>query len=202
MNNKDIYFEYAEDLADCIVENFEDDREPFVVVIGKFKEIKDIIKELMVVADVDFDFINIESPAVDNYEDEFVLSLWMNDDVLEIGCEKLKNKNGEYVRPCGDITFLFLNCSSKIVPLCEDSTLYYVDILDDDDCDEFECEHCYECDCCNEEKIVEYSADEDGDLNGFTASKSDESGHYSFSFYTTDSLNKNDIHSMLKEFGF
>ena len=43
---------------------------------------------------------------------------------------------------------------------------------------------------------------DDGELHGFTASKSTGSGYHSYSFYTSDNLSKSDIHDMLKEFGF
>ena len=43
---------------------------------------------------------------------------------------------------------------------------------------------------------------EDFDTHGFTASRGDDNGYYSFSYYTSDSLSEEDIHSMLKKFGF
>lgn len=50
--------------------------------------------------------------------------------------------------------------------------------------------------------LVEYSEDTDGDTHGFTASRSDENGYYSYSFYTSEKLDKNDIQKMLKDMGF
>lgn len=50
--------------------------------------------------------------------------------------------------------------------------------------------------------LVEYSDDKDGDTHGFTASRSDENGYYSYSFYTSEKLDKNDIQKMLKDMGF
>ena len=49
---------------------------------------------------------------------------------------------------------------------------------------------------------VEYSKDKDGDLHGFTASKSDGNSHYSYSVYTSDKLSVRDIQSLLQEAGF
>ena len=49
---------------------------------------------------------------------------------------------------------------------------------------------------------VEYSKDKDGDLHGFTASKSDGNSHYSYSVYTSDKLSIRDIQSLLQEAGF
>ena len=49
---------------------------------------------------------------------------------------------------------------------------------------------------------VEYSKDKDGDLHGFTASKSDGNSYYSYSVYTSDKLSVRDIQSLLQEVGF
>ena len=141
MKSNDINFEYVEYFADyvvCEVENYED---TFVTVIAKFDEAKEILKSIMAYDDVNFESLQIESPRMDNYDDEFVISLWMNGDILEIGFEKLKNEDGEYTNPCGDVVFLFSDCSSRIIPLCEGSELYFVDIEDEYDCDE-ECDDC------------------------------------------------------------
>lgn len=199
--NKDLNFEYIEDLVDYIVEEVESDEDAFITVIAKFDEAKEVLKSIMTYGDVNFESLQIESPIMDNYCDEFVISLWMNDGVVEIGCEKLKDEEGNYTNPCGDIVFLFSNCSSKIIPLCEDSDLYFVDIEDECDCDE-ECDVYCPCECHYSDSCVEYSKTDDGELHGFTASKSTDNGYHSYSFYTSDNLSKSDINDMLKEFGF
>ena len=200
MNNKDLNFEYIEDFADYIVEKIEEDEELFISVVGKFEEIKNIIKEIFCIAEVDFDSINIESPIMDGYEDEYVLDCWCNDGVIQIGCEPAK-RDGEYLNLSGDETYLLDNVSSKIIPLCEGSDLYFVNIEDDCDCEE-ECDEYCRCDCHCGDSYVEYSKTDDGELHGFTASKSTDNGYYSYSFYTGDNLSKSDIYEMLKEFGF
>ena len=199
--NKDINFEYIEEFVDCVINEVESDEDAFTTVIAKFDEAKEVLKSIMTYGDVNFESLQIESPIMDNYCDEFVISLWMNDDVLEIGCEKLKNEDGEYTNPCGDIVFLFSNCSSKIIPLCEGSNLYFVSLDEDCDCDD-DCDECYLCDCHCDDSCVEYSKTDDGELHGFTASKSTGNGYHSYSFYTSDNLSKSDVRDMLKEFGF
>ena len=114
--NKDLYFEYVEELVDFVIDELEHNEDKFVAVIAKFDEAKEILSNAMLCEDVNFDFLHIESPEVDDYNDEFVLSFWMNDGILEVGCEKLKDEAGDYICPCGDIVFLFSNCSSRIIP--------------------------------------------------------------------------------------
>ena len=198
--NKDLYFEYIEDFADYIIEKVEEDEELFISVVGKFEEIKNIIKEIFYIAEVDFESINIESPIIDGYEDEYVLDCWCNDGVVQIGCEPAK-RDSEYLNLAGDETYLLEDCSSKIIPLCKDSDLYFVNIEDECDCDE-ECDECCPCDCHCGDSCVEYSKTDDGELHGFTASKSTDNGYHSYSFYTSDNLSKSDIHDILKELGF
>ena len=171
--NKDLYFEYTEDFADYITERFEDDDELFLSVVGKFEEIKDVIKELMVVANVEFDMLSIQSPEVDGYTDEYVLDCWCGDDSIQIGCEPAK-RNGKYLDFYGDETYLFSNCNSRLISSCDDSELYFVNIGEEYECDEDCCECC--CSCCNDEPNITY--------------------------YIIDGLTDGDIISILDEFGF
>lgn len=188
--NKDLYFEYVEEFVDFILNELECNEDKFVTVIAKFDEAKEILSNAMLCEDVNFDFLHIESPEIDGYNDEFVLSFWMNDGILEIGCEKLKDEAGDYICPCGDIVFLFSNCSSRIIPLCEDSELYFVSLEDECDCDE---EHC--CDCCE-------CADKDDDIYGFVANSENNGRHCELTYYSSNPVNTSKIINILKEFGF
>ena len=145
--NKDLNFEYIEDFADYIVGRVEDDEELFLSVVGKFEEIKNLIKEIFCIAEVDFEHLNIESPIMSNYEDEYVLDCWYTDGIVQIGCEPAK-RDGEYFNLAGDETYLLEECSSKVIPLCECSDLYFVNIDGEHDCDEdCCCDDYYDDDC-------------------------------------------------------
>ena len=187
----DINFEYIEEFVDYIVDRVESDDELFLTVVGKFEEIKGVIKEIITIRDVNFDFLQIESPEMSDYCDEFVLSLWMNGDVLEIGCEFAK-RDGEYLNFVGEEVYLFDNVSSKIIPLCEDANLYFVSINDNCDCE------CCQCDCCKDEECEEYRKVEDEDIHGFTAQKSTDNGYYYCSYYTDDVLSEDELRVIVK----
>lgn len=168
MNNKDLYFEYIEDFADYMVERVELDEDLFLTVVGKFEEIKEIVKELFCIAEVDFEYFNIESPDVSGYDDEYVLDCWYVDGIMQIGCEPAK-RDGKYLKLAGDETYLLENCSSKIIPLCEGADLYFVNLIDecdyDDDCDECCCDcHYGDIEVANDDKVL-YK------INGKTVSK-------------------------------
>lgn len=193
--NKNLCFEYIEDFADYIVDRVENDEDLFLEVVGKFETIKPLLKEVMAYECVNFESIEIESAIVNNYADEFALSLWADGGVVEIGCEKMK-RNGEYISLCSDETYLLEDCSSKIIPLCEESDLYFVSTEDDCLCDE-ECDECCPCTCHNDD-----ICEERDDIHGFAVSKEDNGKHYDFYYYTSDALDEKDICSILKEFGF
>ena len=170
MKSKDINFEYIEEFVDYLTEKVEDNDELFATVVCKFEEAKDIIKYLMVVEDVDFENIYLESPDEKGYEDEFCIELWYNDGVINFSCDPLK-VDGKYENPCGDETYLFSNCSSKIIPLCEGSDLYFVDIEDECDCDEERDEYC-PCVChCGDTELCSTDAKSHYSINGKPVSK-------------------------------
>ena len=180
-----------EEFTDYIIGKVEDNEELFVAVVGKFDTIKSLLKEVMIYEFVDFESIEIESEAMDGYRDEFILSLWMNDGVLEIGCEKIK-RDGEYISPCGDETYLMEDCSSKIIPLCEESDLYFVNFDDECDCCK-SCDECCSCDCCE---------DEDDDICGFIINNESDDGYSRFAYYSSTPVDKSDVYDILKELGF
>lgn len=67
----------------------------------------------------------------------------------------------------------------------------------EDNCDGV-CENCP----VHDETYLHTSEDEDGNAHGFTASRSDGDSYMSYSFYSSDELSHEDIHKMLKAFGF
>ena len=151
MKSKDINFEYIEEFVDYLVEKVEDNDELFATVVCKFDEAKEIIKYLIMFEDIDFENIYLESSDEKGYTDEFCIVLWYNDGVINFSCDPLK-VNGKYENPCGDETYLFDNCSSKIIPLCEGSKLYFVSIEGECDCDENCGDEClYDCRCGDKE---------------------------------------------------
>jgi hypothetical protein len=153
LKSKDLYFESVEDFAADIVERIERDEDLFLTVVGKFEKIKNIIKEIFVITEVDFESLNIKSPVMDGYNDEYVLDCWCDDGIIQIGCEPAK-RNGEYLNLAGDETYLLEDCSSKIIPSCEGSDLYFVNLDEDCDCDE---------ECCDVECCCDCHKDDGGD---------------------------------------
>ena len=192
MKNNDISFEHIEDVADYIVERLESDEELFLTVVGKFEEIKNVIKEMMAIADVDFEKICLSCPEDSDYTVEYVLDCWYNDDIIQIGCVPAK-RDGKYLNLVGDETYLFDNCSSKIIPLCKDTELYFVNIDDECDCNcacEDDCDCCNCCDC------------DDNDIYGFTVNSESDNGYSKFTYYSSSPVDKTDIRNILREFGF
>lgn len=171
MKSKDIKFEYIEEFVDYLIEKVEDNDELFATVVCKFDEAKEIIKYFMMFEDIDFENIYLESPDEKGYTDEFCMEFWYNDGIVNFSCDPLK-VNGKYENPCGDETYLFDDCSSKIIPLCEGSKLYFVSI--DEKCDE----NCL-CDCHKEDKELSTTEKSHYSINGKSVSKEEFDKKYS-----------------------
>lgn len=186
--NTALNFGCTEDFADYIINRLEEDGELFVEAVGKFETIKPLLKEVMTYESVDFENIEIESKNTDGYADEFVLSFWVNDRVIEVGCEKLK-RDGEYIYLCGDETYLMEDCSTEVLSLCEATDVCFVYFDEESDCGEGCCQGCCEC------------AD-DGDVYGFVADTENDNGHSKIVYYSSIPVNKSDIKNILKNFGF
>lgn len=199
---KDLKFECEEELAVHIIERVEYNEDLFVSIVGKFEEIKNMLKVMFYVAEVDFENLKIESSTINDYADEYLLECWCEDGVLQMGCEPAK-RDGKYLDLFADETYILENCSSKIVSLCGDSNVYFVNFDEycDCDCSEYGDEECC-CDCHCDDRCDDCFAAGDDELHGFTASKTTDDGYNAYSFYTTDKLSKNDICKILKAFGF
>ena len=194
---KTLHFEYYEDFA-CVMSDIydrvkSDDEYNSVDVVTKYEDAKEIIRELIEMG-YGIAFIDgFGNPEWDGYDDAFVISLL--DD--EIWCEPVKRKDG-YIFVEADVVYIFDNCNSKIIPKIEADEVYEVEVGNEyDDCDG-DCENCP----AHDETYLHTSEDEDGNTHGFTASRADGDSYMSYSYYSSDELSHEDIQNMLKAFGF
>ena len=84
MKDNDIIYEYIEDFVYNVADTVLEDKDIFVTVVAKFEEMKEIIKELMTCYDVNFEIIDIQSPIMNGYNDEYVLDLWCHNNIIQI----------------------------------------------------------------------------------------------------------------------
>ena len=138
---KTLHFEEYEDFACAVADVYDrvksDDKYNSVDVVAKYEDTQEIIHELVGMG-YGIAFINeLADPEYDGYDDAFIISLL--DD--EIWCEPVKRKNG-YIFVEADVVYIFDNCNSKIVPKIESDEIYEVEIGNEyDDCDG-DCENC------------------------------------------------------------
>ena len=169
------YEEFVCDISDTF--NNIDDEYGEVSIIAKYNEAKEIIKELLCIG-YDIASVELDKEEFENYYDEYIIGL--NSD--GVWCEKFKRDTG-YSTDESTVIYIMDNCSSKVIPHCKANTVYEVKIgadLCDTDADK----------------------DIDSDIHGFTLSKNDENGYCSLSYHTTNPLTEEDIHNILREFGF
>mgnify|MGYP000041295005 FL=1 len=197
INIKTLHFKDYEDFACAVSDVYDrvksDDEYNSVDVVAKYEDAKEIIRELIGIG-YGIAFIDgFGDPEWDGYDDAFVISLL--DD--EIWCEPVKRKDG-YIFVEADVVYIFDDCNSKIISKIEADEVYEVEIGNEyDDCDG-DCEKCP----AHDETYLYTSEDEDGNTHGFTASKSDGDSYMSYSYYSSDELSHEDIQKMLKAFEF
>lgn len=205
---KELIIDGIEELVSTIMSDV-DDIEIGYRIIAKYEEASAIVKELLQYEETSAYYLEIWNDW-DGYDKEFMITV---DSSLAILCEPLY-QDGDYLSYDSDKVFIMDGCSQKSVADCEDdivTVVMYSDSVDGYDKltingkqttkEEFDAyvekikKNDSKCDKC-----VEYSKDDDGDIHGFTASKSDEDGYVCYSFYTSENLMKNDIEDILKLF--
>ena len=196
-----IHFDYIDELCDEVLNRLNEDDEISVSVIGTYEGVCAFIKEFMVYDEVKFDSLTINEPEYNGYYDEYIVDIWNNGGKISFGCEPAK-RNGRYINFEGDVLYLLDGVKQAVLNTCEYDKMYFVIIGEDEyDCGEG-CDYECPCDCHKDENCIEYSKTDDGNIHGFSASRTDDKGYCSYSFYTSDDLSKNDIHDILKEIGF
>lgn len=194
---KTLHFEDYEDFACAVSDTYDrvksNDEYNTIDVVAKYEDVKQIIYELIGMG-YGIAFVNeLANPEYDGYDDAFVISLL--DD--EIWCEPVK-RDDKYIFVEADVVYIFDDCNSKIIQNIESDEVYEVEIGNEyNDCDG-DCENCH----VHNETYLHTSEDEDGNTHGFTASKSDGNSYTIYSYYSSDELSHEDIQKMLKAFGF
>lgn len=143
---KNLYFDDFEDLACDIADTYDSlDGEDFedVAIIAKYEEARQVIKELLCIG-YDIHSVEIYDELCENYDAEFIISLYDN----ELWCEPMLRENG-YIKEEAPVIYVLDNCSSKVIPYCKGKTVYEVTVgIDEDECG---CDEC-ECACKKDEK--------------------------------------------------
>lgn len=197
----DIY-ELCEDIVDTYCSSVDPDNTN-VFVIAKYKEAKRIITELCSM-DLVLTSCILYDPDFEGYEDEYIIDIYED----EVWCVPAK-RNGEYIYIDSYATYVLDNCSSKLLSKVKTEHLYDVHIEDEYDNDINCCECCdpdYD-ECWGCSNFMNHDDDDDSceidgkDCHGFTASKSDDDGYHSVSFYSTERVDHDDMMDLLRIFG-
>ena len=137
---KNLYFDDFEDFSCVIADTYDalDYDEEDVVIIAKYEEARQIIKELACIG-YDLHSIDIDD-EVDGYNAEYIITLYDN----EIFCEPMLRENG-YLTDDSPVMYILDNCSSKVIPYCKGKNVYEVTVgKEDDECDYDGCDDCEE----------------------------------------------------------
>ena len=142
---KNLYFNDFEDLACSVSDTYaslKDEGFDDIAIIAKYEEAKHIIKNLLCIG-YDVHSIEIHDYLWDNYDAEFVISLYDN----KVWCEPFLRENG-YINEESPVIYILDNCSSKVIPHCKGKIVYEVSVgIDEDNCNNHS-----ECACKKDEK--------------------------------------------------
>lgn len=121
-----VYFDYIEELAEGIVDVIESDDSITIAVIGKYPEIRSLLKSLMIYENTTFSNVELWSKEFNGYDKEFTIGIWTdkNGDI-NVGCEPSEDED-EYLFHESDVIYIFENCSLKILYQCEADKIYSV----------------------------------------------------------------------------
>ena len=142
---KNLYFNDFEDLVCSVSDTYaslKDEGFDDIAIIAKYEEAKHIIKNLLCIG-YDIHSIEIHDYLWDNYDAEFVISLYDN----KVWCEPFLRENG-YINEESPVIYILDNCSSKVIPHCKGKIVYEVSVgIGEDNCNNHS-----ECACKKDEK--------------------------------------------------
>ena len=194
---KTLHFDDYEDFSIAVSEKYDgikaNDDLDSIDIVGKYKDIKEIMANLISLGYGIAFVAEFADPSWDNYEDEFILSLSDN----EVWCEPAKRETG-YLRPEAKVVYLLDDCNSKIVPFIESDEVYEVEIGDFEDTYDSDCNGDYDnCKLGKYKPNISFDEDEYGNVHGFTSTKSDENGYEKYEFYSSEPINYTRLFNLL-----
>lgn len=161
-----------------------------VSFVGKYDDVKVLIKELLLSDDETFiSLADLEPDGLYSYNKEYIVSL---DNEMNVWIEKAYDEDDECYIWIGDNCVLVADdCSSAVLKAIESKEVYEVSYDEP-------CECCGSCECCpdSQEVVTRVATDDSGKMRGFEktwTTKSDGMNyHTTYSFYSNNE-------SMLKD---
>ncbi len=140
MNNKILDCIRFEDFSDMLDNIFEaiDESEDYVsaTIVGKYKEISEILNLVISCYAVEIGDITLCSEACNGYKDEYALVIINDEDRgVVVCCSPLKTDRG-YCGYGGDVVYILDNCNSKVQYSCEDEAKFVIIGEDECSCDD------------------------------------------------------------------
>ena len=132
-----IRFENFSDMLENIFEAI-DESEDYIsaTVVGKYKEISEILNLVISCYAVEIGDITLCSEDCNGYKDEYALVVFNDEDRgIVVCCSPVKTDRG-YCGYGGDIVYILDNCNSKVQYACEDEAKFVIIGEDEFSCDD------------------------------------------------------------------
>lgn len=135
MNKKELHFECIEDFIEKILDRVYDNEGLGIDIVAKFDEMVEMVKMIMLLEEcVDFEIINLTSPIINDYSDEYVMDVFLDCKGVFFNVQPAKN-SGHYINVGNDEIYVFDSCHNRILDECKLYDTYIVHIDDEDDSD-------------------------------------------------------------------
>lgn len=125
---KTLYFKNYKEFADKMIDEVKniDENYNFITAAFFYEDARNVVAELLKNDKVTIDFIELESPEIDNYGYEYYISLdgEYNLSVEKAWYEKYREA-GYYINSC-EILFMEKSCDYEIITASEDCCAYIV----------------------------------------------------------------------------
>ena len=190
-----MYFDDYESLACDIADKFgsleEENNSCEIVVIAKYSDAREVIKELIGIGH-GIANIEISDEYMDGYSDEYIISLGCGE-TDGVWCEKFKRENG-YLNDESDVAYIMSNVSSEVLQHFGADEVYEVHIGERDEGESIDIHNT---------EAVHISKTKDGTPTGFSKSwsKTNEDGVTCYSSYSYYCDNADFVRAAAKDFG-
>lgn len=173
---------------------------PMVSVYGDYETIKPIFESL-IRCGIDVDLgVELEDYDFSGYIREYELCLSKDGVCVEKIWHETDTSTGYYGSE-PNVAFVHEDCNSKILKSIDSDLVFEFGYEESGEDEDHECRDT-SIDNTNDNDDYDLEIKNEDGANGFTVSKSDDSGYRSFSYYTTGKLTNKKIDKFIKKLGF
>lgn len=200
---KKLYFDDGDTFVSSLIEDVKElGNSGYVSVYGYYDEIVNIAESL-IKEGIGIAYMEVDSPY--DYEGVYILNV--DEDGVSIEKAKWEGQK-EYKLNCPDYAYIYpvvIQQDCEVLDSIDTGSIYAVYVGEQEENDCSGCPDRFECDMSPHYKqdtspSVNIDEDDDGNIHGITLSSHEDGKYWSYSFNTTENLDKNNIEKIMDLF--